>query len=138
MDIDRRRPILLGSIALALLLTAYSTLKPPRTSDSGRETAIEDRHRPRRRRHRSSHHAPPDHLRHGRATLWPGRPRPVDRRAAGDRRVLARCLQRRHRRLRNADRDGSPSTPERDRAATAALAVSALTVLLSVVVAIAS
>lgn len=41
MDIERRRPILLGSIALALLLTAYSTLKPPRGSDSGRETLIE-------------------------------------------------------------------------------------------------
>ena len=41
MDIDRRRPILLGSVALALVLTAYSTLKPPRGSDSGRETVIE-------------------------------------------------------------------------------------------------
>jgi hypothetical protein len=41
MDIDRRRPILLGSIALALLLTAYSTLKPPRASDSARDTLTE-------------------------------------------------------------------------------------------------
>ena len=41
MEIEHRRPFLLASAALALILTAYSTLKPPRHSDSARETAIE-------------------------------------------------------------------------------------------------
>ncbi len=41
MEIEHRRPFLLASTALALILTAYSTLKPPRHSDSARETAIE-------------------------------------------------------------------------------------------------
>jgi hypothetical protein len=36
-----RRPIPLVSTALALALTAYSTLKPPRASDSARDTATE-------------------------------------------------------------------------------------------------
>ena len=41
MEIEHRRPFLLAGTALALILTAYSTLKPPRHSDSARETAIE-------------------------------------------------------------------------------------------------
>jgi cbb3-type cytochrome oxidase subunit 3 len=41
MELERRRPILLASVALAVLATAYTTLKPPRSSDSARETVIE-------------------------------------------------------------------------------------------------
>lgn len=138
MDIDRRRPILLGSIALALLLTAYSTLKPPRTSDSGRETAIEIvivlvvaviAALITRRQITSDTGARPS----GRVALvlsivgllaigvfWLG---VFSVAIAGCATLIAMEARRR--------RNGT-------RAATAALAVSALTVLLSVVVAIAS